>query len=89
VLVCRDGTLYTGATTDLARRFSQHSRRKAAKYTRGRLPVELLAWWHPPTLGAAKSQEAQFKRLSRQAKLAMLRGGDAYGCLVLTSSLRS
>jgi putative endonuclease len=81
VLACRDGSLYTGATNDLARRLSAH-RRGGAKYTRGRLPVRLLAWWHPPSLSAAKSQEARFKRLTRSAKLATLHDGIAYGCAI-------
>ncbi len=82
VLACRDGSLYTGATTDLARRLAAHGRRKGAKYTRGRLPVALVAWWHPPTFADAKSHEARFKRLSRAAKLATLRSGEAYGCKI-------
>lgn len=82
VLLCRDGSLYTGSTNDLPRRFAAHCSRKAAKYTRGRLPVRLAAWWHPPTLGAARSHEHRFKRLSRSAKLATLRRGEAYGCAI-------
>ena len=79
VLACCDGSLYTGATNDLERRLRAHQARRAAKYTRGRLPVRLLAWWHPPTLSAARSQEARFKRLRRDAKLAALRSGEAFG----------
>jgi putative endonuclease len=79
VLECRDGSLYTGATVDLERRLSAH-RRGGPKYTRGRLPVSLLACWHPATFSAARSQEARFKRLRRAQKLAMLRSGEAYGC---------
>ena len=82
VLSCGDGSLYTGATTDLARRVVAHRRGRGAKYTRGRLPIELIAWWHPQTFAAAKSQEAQFKRLSRSRKLAALRESKIYGCRV-------
>ncbi|HEY6486624.1 MAG TPA: GIY-YIG nuclease family protein [Candidatus Cybelea sp.] len=82
VLRCRDGSLYTGATVDLPRRLLAHRERKAAKYTRGRLPVSLLAWWHPGTFALAKSQEARFKRLTRAAKLSALRSGEVYGCRV-------
>ncbi len=85
VLVCRDGTLYTGATHDLARRLATHRRRKGAKYTRGRLPVTLVAWWHPATFAAAKSHEARFKRLTRSGKLAALRAGAVYGCTVYSN----
>lgn len=82
VLACRDGSLYTGATNDLPRRLAVHRRRRGAKYTRGRLPIRLLAWWHPPSLAAAKSQEARFKRLRRSAKLATLSNATAYGCTI-------
>jgi putative endonuclease len=85
VLECGDGSLYTGSTNDLVRRFSSHCKRKAAKYTRGRLPVRLLAWWHPATLGAARACEIKFKRLSRSAKLALLHGGEVDGCAVYSN----
>src|SRR5579863_8459907 len=73
VLACSDGRLYTGATTDLGRRLSAHAAGKGAKYTRGRRPLRLVAWWHAPSFAQAKSQEARFKRLSRAQKLAAIR----------------
>jgi cyclophilin family peptidyl-prolyl cis-trans isomerase/predicted GIY-YIG superfamily endonuclease len=79
VLSCRDGTLYTGATTDLARRIALHRRGAGARYTRSRLPVRLLAWWHPETYARACSQESRFKALAREAKLALLAGDEAFG----------
>lgn len=82
VLLCNDGSLYTGATVDLTRRLDAHRRRRGAKYTRGRLPVTLLCWWHPATFELAKSHEARFKRLRRDAKLAALRGTALYGCVI-------
>lgn len=43
IVQCVDGSLYTGITTDLARRVAEHnSSRKGAKYTRARRPVELV-----------------------------------------------
>ena len=80
VLACKDGSLYTGVTLNLPRRLTAHRRRVGAKYTRGRLPVRLVASWHPGTFSIAKSQEARFKRLKREAKLALLSSGRAYGC---------
>ena len=70
--VQRRFALYRG-NFDLPRRLSAHRGRNGAKYTRSRQPVELLAWWHPATYSAARSQEATFKRLPRAAKLATLR----------------
>lgn len=42
ILRCADGSLYTGWTTDLQRRLASHNSGKGAKYTRSRLPVELV-----------------------------------------------
>ncbi|HEY6325547.1 MAG TPA: GIY-YIG nuclease family protein [Candidatus Cybelea sp.] len=84
VLACRDGSLYTGATVDLPRRLSAH-RRGGAKYTRGRLPVSLMACWHPATFAAAKSHEARFKRLRRAQKLAVIGSGEVFGCRVYSN----
>ena len=39
---CADGTLYTGITNDLRRRVDQHNSGTASRYTRSRLPVELV-----------------------------------------------
>jgi peptidylprolyl isomerase/peptidyl-prolyl cis-trans isomerase B (cyclophilin B) len=80
VLACRDASLYTGSTTNLARRLAAHQRGAAAKYTRSRLPVTLLAWWHPSSFGEAKSHEARFKHLTRGEKLALLAADEAFGC---------
>ena len=41
VLLCADGTLYTGWTNDLPRRLEAHNAGRGAKYTRSRLPVRL------------------------------------------------
>jgi peptidylprolyl isomerase/peptidyl-prolyl cis-trans isomerase B (cyclophilin B) len=80
VLRCRDDSLYTGCTTDLSRRLAAHRRGTAAKYTRSRLPVALVAWWQTETYALAKSQEAKFKLLSRTAKDALLASDEAFGC---------
>ena len=42
ILRCQDDTLYTGWTTDLEKRVETHNLGKGAKYTRTRLPVELV-----------------------------------------------
>lgn len=80
VLACSDGSIYTGATTNLERRLAAHRRGKASRYTRSRLPVALLAWWHPGSYDVARSHEARFKNLTRAQKLALLEGDEAFGC---------
>ena len=75
ILRCQDGTLYTGATVDLEKRVERHASGKGARYTRSRLPVELV--YREPAEGrsAALRREAAIKRLTRAAKLALI-GAD-------------
>ena len=81
ILRCKDGTLYTGITTDVDKRFAAHTAGKGAKYTRGRGPLVLL---YRETCGdhsAALKREAEMKKLTRQEKEAFLllnlkTGGD-------------
>lgn len=75
VLKCADETLYTGVTTDVARRVEEHNAsQKGAKYTRVRRPVR-LAYAEPfPDRSAACVREAAIKKLSREEKLALLKG---------------
>ena len=72
ILRCVDGSLYTGSTTDLARRLTAHRSGHGAKYTRSRLPVELAYWEEAPDWSAALRREAAIKRLTRQQKLALI-----------------
>ena len=68
ILRCTDGTLYTGITTDLARRCQQHNSGRGARYTRGRAPVRVEYQEQLPTQSLALKREAEIKTLSRQAK---------------------
>ncbi len=65
---CADGTLYTGWTTDLKRRINVHNSGKGAKYTRARLPVELVYYEEFSTKQEAMSREVHIKQLNRAQK---------------------
>src|SRR5436305_9990978 len=91
ILRCGDGTLYTGAAKDLARRLAAHAAGKAARYTRGRLPVALAWSAEAASWGAALARERRIKVVTRAQKLAMVgaaaarekpagRGGRSGGC---------
>ena len=73
ILRCRDGSLYTGATTDLARRLRQHRAGTASRYTRSRLPVELVWKRRVASWSAALREERRIKALPRPAKLLLAR----------------
>ena len=76
---CRDGTLYTGWTTDLAKRVSAHSSGRGAKYTRSRAPVRLVYAEACAGKSAALRREAAIKKLTRAQKLALAAGWRAEG----------
>ncbi len=76
VIECADGSLYTGYTTDVARRVREHDRGEGAKYTRGRTPVELRHVESFETRSAAMSREHEIKALSRREKERLVAGPD-------------
>jgi predicted GIY-YIG superfamily endonuclease len=73
ILRCRDGTLYTGITKDVARRFRQHNAGTASKYTRSRLPVRLAHQEVHPDQSTALKRELAIKAMTRRDKLALIR----------------
>jgi putative endonuclease len=72
LLRCRDGSLYTGWTSDLDRRLARHSAGKASRYTASRLPVELALVLPMADRTAARREEARIKALPRREKLALI-----------------
>ena len=68
VLECRDGSYYTGYTTDVRRRLAVHNSGKGAKYTRARLPVKLIYAQGFASKEEAMSAEALLKRKKRPQK---------------------
>ena len=72
MLRCADGTLYTGWTNDLEERIRTHNAGKGGKYTRSRLPVELVYREELDTREEAMSREWHLKRLTRREKLRLI-----------------
>ena len=68
ILLCGDGSYYTGWTTDPERRLRVHNAGKGGRYTRSRLPVRLVHLEAFETKGEAMRREAEIKRLSRSQK---------------------
>lgn len=69
---CADGSLYTGYALDPVKRAAAHNAGKGAKYTRSRLPVELVYTEQYETATEAHRREWQIKQLSHAMKEAML-----------------
>ena len=74
MLHCADGTFYTGWTNDLDGRLLAHNAGKGAKYTRSRLPVELVFRETFATKEEAMSREWHLKRLTRAQKERLISG---------------
>src|SRR5699024_10678038 len=68
MLRCRDGSLYTGCTTDLVRRVAAHNAGTGAKYTRARRPVALVYAQPCRDHAAALRREAAIKKLPKGQK---------------------
>lgn len=79
LLRCGDGTLYTGYTNDLKRRLAVHNAGKGAKYTRSRLPVDLVYWENFSNKSSALRREYAIKRLSRAEKLSLIQSFVSQG----------
>lgn len=68
ILECSDGTYYTGWTNDLEKRLKTHNEGSGGKYTRSRLPVQLVYYETFETKQEAMSREWHIKKLSREEK---------------------
>jgi putative endonuclease len=69
ILKCVDSTLYTGYTTDVDKRVAMHQKGKGAKYTRGRLPVQLIYYEEFDNKSDAMKREYAIKQMSHKQKM--------------------
>ena len=72
LIECEDGSLYTGITTDVARRYAQHVAGKGARYTRMKKPLRLLGFRECGSRSAALKAELAMKQLPPTHKQAAL-----------------
>jgi len=68
ILLCCDGSFYTGYTKDLDARTKQHENGKGAKYTRAHKPKKVVYFELFDTRSKAMKREREIKKLSRQQK---------------------
>lgn len=73
ILRCKDGSLYTGISTNVAERIKRHNAGKGAAYTRSRKPVVLVWQERAKSESMARRREAEIKKWSRGEKLKFLR----------------
>jgi len=75
MILCADGSLYTGMTTDSDRRFRQHAEGRGAKYLKGRRPLRLVYRESGHDRSSAGRREWAIKAMSRAEKERLL-GND-------------
>jgi putative endonuclease len=82
ILLCADGTYYTGIATDVERRVGEHNgmskgKDKGARYTRARRPVSLAYAATFASRSEASKEEARIKSLSRAQKRVLIAAAKA------------
>lgn len=68
IVECKDKTFYTGWTNHLQNRIKAHNDGKGAKYTKSRLPVQLVYYEVYETKQEAMRREYEIKQLTRKQK---------------------
>lgn len=74
LLKLNDGTYYCGYTNDLKKGLKAHNEKKGAKYTRSRLPAELVYFETFEEKSDAMKREAAIKKLKRSEKQELIDG---------------
>lgn len=72
LLQCKDESIYTGITTDVARRFEEHKNGEGGHYTRSKGAVKILYVEKKRNRSSALKREAEIKRWPRQKKLKLI-----------------
>ena len=68
MLRCKDNTIYSGYAVDVYKRLAVHNSGKGAKYTRARLPVELIYYEEFENKSDALRREREFKKYTHKQK---------------------
>ena len=78
MLRCKDGSIYTGITTDVKRRFMEHMQdeKKGAKYTKGHVPEKIEAYWETLDKKNASKLEYHIKKLPKGKKQKLINTDD-------------
>ena len=75
MLRCKDGSLYTGITTNIEKRLEAHRSGKGAKYTRGRGPLTLVYRETCRDHSRALKRELEIKALTADQKNRLVESG--------------
>jgi putative endonuclease len=75
ILKCTDGSLYTGISDNVEKRFELHSQKKGAKYTKSHPPESIVHVELHDSKSSALKREIEVKKMSRSAKLRLIEKG--------------
>ena len=76
IIHCTDDSLYTGISTDVAKRYQQHASQQGAKYFRGRKPNKLVYQESNHDRSSASRREIEIKKLKRSDKIQLISSAD-------------
>jgi len=74
ILLCADGSLYTGITNDVEKRLEAHKNGTGSRYTRAHGAVKIVYTERKRGRGRASQREAEIKKMSRVEKLELIAG---------------
>lgn len=69
LLQCDDGSIYTGITTDVGRRFKEHQEGIGSNYTRAHGASKIIYTEECEGRSSASKREAEIKKMKREEKL--------------------
>ena len=73
ILLCMDGSFYTGYTKNIDRRTRQHQNGKGAKYTKTHKPQKIAYVEQHDSRSHAMKREREIKKLSHQQKVDLVK----------------
>ena len=72
ILECKDGSLYTGITNDVEKRFIEHKNGRGGKYTNSHRPIKIVFVENFKSKGEALKREYQIKSWPRKKKIKLI-----------------
>jgi len=75
IIKCKDGSFYTGITTDLDRRFKEHKEGHGGKYTVSHPPLKIMFFERFENRSEASKRESQIKGWTRKEKEKLVKLG--------------
>ena len=79
IIKCEDGSLYTGATNDLEKRFQAHKSGKGGRYTRSHIPEKIVFFEKHSKKIVALRREREIKNLTRKEKIKIISNKNMSG----------